>query len=126
MKFYYRQQSRGCMNLCVNEQYKNSYFTEVKNKIISQIPFLVKNGVAKIDLQQSNISESCYVTIHISGYKYPSILKISGHLNGDETDYLINSVCDIKNEFHFNKYLIACIINDIKHTESELRKAKQF
>ena len=72
MTFNYRQQDKKHLSLCVSEGYRNDYFFELKNKINSQIHFLVKNEVSKVDLEQSNISESCYIQVFFNNYKYPS------------------------------------------------------
>lgn len=126
MKFYYRQQSKGSLYLCVCEKYKNDFYLELKNKINTQIPFLSKNGVEEIDLQQSNISESCYIKVFLKGYKHPSYIRISGHYGNDENEIIIENTKYIKSMFHFNKASLHLIKKEIIEIEKDLRNKKRF
>ena len=126
MNFHYRQQDKGCLSLCVCEKFKNDFYFELKNKINSQIYFFVKNNIETIDLQQSNISESCYVQIFFKSHKYPANIRISSHYGNDENTIIIENTNDIKNTFHFNKTKLYIIEKEVKEFEKELRSKKRF
>ena len=112
------QQQRGRLYLCVYEPYKNEYFHEVKKKIIEQISFLESNGVSKIEISQSKISESCYVYVYFNGHKHPANIRISGHYNYNEDTLFIENPKDIKNMLHFNKLSCYIMMQEINEFEN--------
>ena len=126
MQFTYRQQDKGHLSICVCEKFKNDFYFELKNKINSQIPFFVKNNIEIIDLQQSNISESCYIQIFFKSHKYPATIRISSHYGRDENDIVIDNIIAIKNTFHFNKSKLYLLEKEVEKYEKELRRKKMF
>lgn len=106
--FDYKQQERGNMYLCVDGNYRNEFFSELKRKIQSQFEFLKSIGTSKVFLTQSPISESCYIELLFESGEWVKI-RISSHYNpfcANDFEYIINEPKNIKNEFHFNKTLI--------------------
>jgi len=103
MQVEYIQQDRKHLSLCVSKNYRDLYFFFVKNKICRQLDLLSRNDVISLKLEQSNISETCYIYLYISNVKNPKVVKISSHYSNSFSDYDFNlDLKDIASGFHFN------------------------
>ena len=131
IEFITAQQDRERHSLCVSSILRDNFYVEVVKKMKSQINFFIKQGIHRVTITQSAISESCYIELYMDGSQHIYIrCRFSEHNNKD--DYFSSHIenrknyfdcSQIKNILHFNKvnmYILRKIAKNLNNEQMEV------